>query len=92
MQNYVEEAARCGVELIMFDDFRFGHYNGDLNCTCKYHMKMVCELVGEDINPREFKEKAPSGGENKYRNAWFKANGESLLRFAKSGARGGKPC
>ena len=85
MQNYVEEAARCGVEIIMFDDdFRFGHYNGDLNCTCKNHMKMVCELVGEDITPREFKEKSLSGGENKYRNAWFKANGESLLRFARA--------
>lgn len=83
MQQYVADIVRCGVDLIMLDDdFRFGHMTDNIACTCELHMKRITELLGEDITPAALKEKALSGKGNRYRDAWLKANGESLTAFA----------
>lgn len=85
MQEYVKEIAECGADLIMFDDdFRFGHQTGDIACTCEHHMKRIGEILGEDITPEKLREKALTGGGNRYRDAWMRANGESLIAFAKA--------
>lgn len=83
MQKYIADAGQCGVDLILFDDdFRFGHLTDSINCTCPLHMKRITEILGEDISPEMLKEKALSGGKNKYRDAWMQTNGEALKNFA----------
>ena len=85
MQGYVKDIAKCGVDLIMFDDdFRFGHQTGDIACMCENHMKRVREILSENITPRELREKALTGGGSRCRDAWMRANGESLIAFARA--------
>lgn len=83
--RYIKEIALCGVDMIMFDDdFRLGFFGGGIYCTCEKHLAAIRELLGEDISRGELMKKAISGEGNKYRDAWMKANGDSLRSFAKS--------
>ena len=82
--EYIQQVAKCGVDMIMFDDdFRFGFFGGNgIYCTCEHHMRKIRKIVGEDITREKLQELAISGGANKYRDAWMKANGDSLKAFA----------
>ena len=83
--EYVAEYARCGVDLILFDDdFCYGTRNGGaLVCTCPLHMVRIRSHLGEEITPSELQKKAMTGGRNRYRNAWRQADREALVNFAK---------
>lgn len=81
----IEDIARCGVDMIVFnDDLRYGFFSSEMNCLCENHIKHICEIVGEDLNRDELKERIKNGSENKYRDAYVKVNKESLLNFATS--------
>lgn len=81
---YVKKVAECGVDLMMFDDdYRYSFLDGGVGCTCENHLKYMKQLLGEDFELEEIKEKLVSGGGNKYRSAWLKANKYYLLNFAK---------
>lgn len=86
MGETIKQVAECGVDIIMYDDdYRFGFLSGDgIRCTCDLHMKKIREILGEDITREELQKKAISGGKNKYRDAWLKANGDSLKEFAQN--------
>ncbi len=83
--DYVKEVAKCGVDIIQFDDdFRYGYIVGShITCTCPLHMKKICDIVGEELTGSELEEKVLSGGKNKYRDAWMKVNGDALRAHAK---------
>lgn len=81
--DYVRDFARAGVEMIMYDDdFRYLRMRA-FACTCKRHMKLFCEEIGEEITPRELMDKALTGGKNRYRDAWMRVNGRVLSDFAR---------
>ncbi|MBR5507719.1 MAG: hypothetical protein IKV88_06720 [Clostridia bacterium] len=83
--DYVQSIAKCGVDIIQLDDdFRFGYITGSthISCTCPLHMKNICRILGEEITPSELEEKVLTGGRNKYRDAWLKANGDALKNHA----------
>lgn len=73
-------------DIIMIDDdYRLGilKVNG-MTCACPLHMKEFYRELGEEI-PREQVEKLVfSGGKNRYRDAWMRAQGNSLLEFART--------
>ena len=83
--EYIKDIAKCGVDIINFDDdFRYGYIDGkNIACTCPLHMKKICEIIGEELTPAELEEKVLSGGKNKYRDAWMKVNGDALKAHAK---------
>lgn len=83
--DYYAELARCGVDLIMFDDdFRYAHIGGNkIGCLCDNHMRRIRQIVGEEITREEMVTCIRSGGKNKYRDAWLQANGEAFAAFAK---------
>ena len=82
--DYVSDAAKCGVDLIMFDDdFRYGFYCDQPACLCDNHIKMINEEVGEKHTREELRNLICSGGKNKYRSAYLKANGDAFRIFAK---------
>ena len=85
MYEYVKEIAKCGVDIINFDDdFRYGYIVGKhIACTCPLHMKKICELLGEELTPAELEEKVLCGAKNKYRDAWMKVNGDALRDHAR---------
>ena len=83
--DYYAELARCGVDLIMFDDdFRYAHIGGNkIGCLCDGHMRRIREIVGEEVTREDMVTYIRSGGKNKYRDAWLQANGEAFANFAK---------
>ena len=84
--EYIADIAKCGADMIMFDDdFRLGFYSkSTMGCICEHHRKRICEDIGENISREDLARKILEGGKNKYRDAWIKENGYSLELFAKN--------
>ena len=83
MGEFLEEIARCGVDLIQFDDdYRYGFQDMGFGCTCPNHRRRMEALLGREIRPEELKDKLYAGGPGDVRDAFVKANGEALEAFA----------
>lgn len=77
--------AQTGVKtLVLDDDFRMSQRDGKINCCCKYHLQLMSEIAGETVTREQLDKYAFSGKPNKYRDAWIKAQGESLKRYAQA--------
>lgn len=80
--GYIKDIAKTGVDIILFDDdYRYGYLGNGMCCICENHLKLTEEILGEKL-PENFKDYLISGGENKYRTAWIKANRQCMLKFA----------
>lgn len=82
---YIKQAAATGVDLIMFDDdfnVSIAYFMG-VGCCCDRHMKLYCEILGEEVAKEEFCDKVFKGGRNKYRDAWLEGNRRTLINFCK---------
>ena len=81
--NKITDIARCGVDIIQFDDdFRFGFMHDSPGCLCDGHIAEINRITGEDMTREQLREHIISGGKNKYRDAYLKANGDSLRKFS----------
>lgn len=79
--------AKTGVKRILLED-EFTLTGGKLpinsiGCCCDTHMKMLCEILGEDISREKLAQYLIEGKPNKYRDAFFKLSGESLIKVVK---------
>ena len=82
--SYARDMARTGVDIIMYDDdLRYGFLGESPACVCRNHLKKISEAVGEDVTAELICEKVHSGGKNKYRDAYLKANGDAFRNFAR---------
>ncbi len=70
--------------LILDDDYRLSQHGRELCCACELHMAKICEYCGEEITREQLKQLAFTGKKNKYRDAWMKAQGESLKELAQA--------
>ena len=83
MGGLLEEVARCGVRLIMFDDdFRYGFQDMGFGCTCGLHKRRLSQILGRQVPAEELRDRLLSGGPNEVREAFIRANGEALETFA----------
>ena len=64
------------------DDFRLSQHGGSPCCCCDRHMEKIREYCGENISREDLKRLAFSGEKNKYRDAFLRAQGESLELLA----------
>ncbi len=81
----VAKYAALGADFILLDDdFRLSQHSGDYCCACELHMAKIREYCGENISREELKKLAFSGKRNKYRDAWLRAQGESLRELARA--------
>ncbi|MBP5542988.1 MAG: hypothetical protein ILM98_02850 [Kiritimatiellae bacterium] len=84
--DYVADIARTGVDMILYDD-DYGYRNFStgpkISCLCERHLAAYRKELGEDVAADEFSRHAMSGGRNRWRDAWMKVSGESLVAFAK---------
>ena len=79
----LKDVAKTGVDIILLnDDLRFGAWGG-FGCVCEKHIEMIENELGEKIEETGLKDLILSGGKNKYRDAFLKANRESLENYAK---------
>lgn len=77
--------AQMHPDIIMIDDdYRLGILKTKgMTCACPLHLKNFYREIGEDI-PRDRLEKLIlTGNGNRYRNAWMRVQGNSLLEFAR---------
>lgn len=87
-QVYVAKQAAaltdCGSDMLMLDDdYRISQHGRIPACACPLHLARVSELCGEEIKLEDVKRLVFSGKRNKYRDAWFKAQAESLEELAR---------
>ena len=79
----IRSCARAGAKLIMLDDDLCLNIRPGLGCACDAHMKMLCEAVGRDVSREELADLIYTGGENIYRNAWYRIMGDTLRNFCR---------
>lgn len=83
--DYIKDVARCGVDLIQFDDdFRFGFHGSAAACLCDGHVALINKITGDESTREEIEHHINAGGKNKYRDAFLQVNGDSLRNFAKA--------
>ena len=83
MGKLIQDIARCGVDLIQFDDdYRYGFQDMGFGCTCPLHRKRIEALLGREVTAEELKEQLYGGGQSDLRDVFIKANGEALEHFA----------
>ena len=81
--DYIRDIARCGVDIIQFDDdFRYGLLGDSPACLCDRHIAEINRLTDSSLTREEIKEHSVNGGKNKWRDAWLKVNGDSFRGFA----------
>ncbi len=84
MSEWAKGVALAGADMIMIDDdFRL-NYRGGIACCCDRHLAKFEEELGEKADRDKLQELMFSGGENKYRSAWLKVQGESMYDFARA--------
>lgn len=83
--EYMQDIAKTGVDMIMFDDdFGFGYCRTrNISCLCDLHVARIREIVGEDVAFEDLVSHILKEPKNKYKDAFLQANGESLENFAK---------
>ena len=81
--GYIRDIAETGVDIIQFDDdFRYGFLSDSPACLCDKHIAEICRLTGDELTREEIRKYILTGGKNKYRDAYLKANGDALRAFA----------
>lgn len=81
--DYICDVAKCGVDLIQFDDdFRYGFLSDSPACLCDKHIEIINSIAGETATREEIKNHILTGGNNKFRDAYIKANGDAFRKFA----------
>lgn len=83
--EYVKDIARCGVDIIQFDDdFRYGLLGDAPACLCDRHIELINDITGEASTRQQLEGYITSGSKNKYRDAFLKVNGDAFRGFAKA--------
>lgn len=85
-RNAVKKIGAMHPHLIMIDDdFRFYNRRGQgMACACPRHRAAFFRELGKEIPLGQFKDLVFGGGKNRYRDAWLRTQGNSLLNFARS--------
>lgn len=82
----IRKIAELRPDIIMLDDdFRFNLRKAfyQTGCFCPLHLKKYYEILGEEVPREKIEEKIFTGGKNKYRSAYMRLMGDSLLDFAR---------
>ena len=81
--DYIRDIAKCGVDLIQFDDdFRYGFLSDSPACLCNRHIELINGITGEDSTREELEKYLITGEKNKFRDAYLKVNGDAFRNFA----------
>lgn len=83
MAGYVSEIAKLGPDMIMLDDdLRLDVRSIGVCCSCDRHMALIKKLLGREINREELKKELADPMPNRTRDAFLKANADSMNSFA----------
>ena len=84
-----QKCATAKPDLILLDDdFRLSLHNASTSrgfcCTCDAHLERISKYCGETVKREDIMKLAFRGSKNKYRDAWLKAQSESLYEAAEA--------
>lgn len=84
--DWVIKVAECGAKLILLDDdFRLGFRgNGVIGCFCEHHMAALERELGKKITLEEAVRKCLYGKPDRYRDAWMRVQGRSMIEFSRA--------
>ncbi len=83
--RFVADLAKLGPDIVMLDDdLRLSQHGDHLCCACSLHMARISDILGEPVTREQIKPYVLTGQPNKYRDAWLRAQNESLLELAKA--------
>ncbi len=82
--DFIKDVAGVGCQMLMLDDDFCLSVRPGLGCFCDKHLELLEKEVGEKLDIKQLKKLIFTGGKNKYRSAWLKINGESMLKFARA--------
>ena len=83
MARYTAELAKTGPDIIMLDDdLRLDCRGVGVCCSCRYHRQMLEKTLGRSFSDEELKESLGDPKPNKVRDAFLKANADSMLNFS----------
>ena len=83
--DYIRDIAKCGIDLIMFDDdYRYGFQSDAAACLCDGHIARINKLTGVNCTREELENYITTGGKNKFRDAFLQVNGDLFREFAVS--------
>lgn len=83
--DYISDIAKCGVSLILLDDdFRYGFLSDSPACLCDRHIEIINGITGVESTRAELEGYITSGGANKFRDAYLKANGDAFRNLARA--------
>lgn len=81
--DYISDIAKCGVDLIQFDDdLRYGFLSDSPACLCDRHIEIINSITGEQSTREMLEKHITSGKKNKFRDAYLQANGDAFRKFA----------
>ena len=84
VSRQVAMIAETGVTTVLLDDdLRLSVHGNEYCCACDEHLALMSEYAGETVTREMLKEKAFTGKPNKYRDAWLKAQGDSLRQLCR---------
>ncbi len=78
LERQMKRLGVLGADRIILDD----DYRLEGGCLCPLHQKKIEEIMGEPIDPSIFYERVMHGGASRERDAYLRANGESLESLA----------
>ena len=79
----LQRLALLGADLLMLDDdFRLSQHGGAPCCFCELHMEKIRQYCGENVSREQIRDLIFAGKPNKYRDAYLRAQGESLELLA----------
>ena len=84
VSRQVAMIAETGVTTVLLDDdLRLSAHGNEYCCACDEHLALMSEYAGETVTREILKERAFTGKPNKYRDAWLKAQGDSLRQLCR---------
>jgi len=81
--RWVKDVAETGAKIIILDDdFRMSDRGDSQGCLCDLHLAEFNRLVGENLTREEVVNKVFTGKKNRYRDAYYQMQGDTLKNFA----------
>ena len=80
-QAWIRALAALKPDLLMLDDEHCLSIRPGIGCFCDRHMQLLSDALGEELVLDELPERIFTGGQNRYRDAWYQVMGDTLREF-----------
>lgn len=80
-QAWIRALAALDPDLIMLDDEHCLSVRPGIGCFCDRHLELLSEALGERVTLDGLPERIFTGGQNRYRDAWYQVMGDTMREY-----------